>query len=101
MTDGPDDLTPAAVAALLRIREGTLRNWRSSGYGPPYLKLGAGVVYRRADVLGWMEAQRVVPAGRIKKIDGPVTTEALDTTGADYVVEGDQIRRVPAGRGSK
>jgi DNA-binding transcriptional MerR regulator len=59
-----EELTPGAVAKLLRITEGTLRNWRSQGLGPPYLKLGAGVVYRRADVLAWIEAQRVIPAGR-------------------------------------
>lgn len=39
-------LTSQEVADQLGITEGTLRNWRYQGDGPPYVKLGSTVRYR-------------------------------------------------------
>lgn len=37
----------------------TLARWRCQGTGPAYMKSGARVVYRGADVLAWLSARRV------------------------------------------
>lgn len=42
----------AAYLAALSIR--TLESLRLRGDGPPFIKLGRAVRYRRADVLGWL-----------------------------------------------
>ena len=38
-------LTPREVAVRWRINAQTLANWRSSGRGPDYIKIGAKVLY--------------------------------------------------------
>ena len=35
-----DLLTPAELAAMLGMSPRTLANWRSTGKGPPYVKIG-------------------------------------------------------------
>lgn len=50
--------TSGEAAELLRIAEHTLRVWRLSGKGPKFLKRGARVFYRGADILDW-EASRL------------------------------------------
>jgi predicted DNA-binding transcriptional regulator AlpA len=45
------------VAQLIGVPEATLRFWRHINAGPPSAKLGRRVVYRREDVLAWIEAQ--------------------------------------------
>ncbi len=52
---GDELLTEAEAARLLRIAPRTLRWWRSKGTGPPYVRLGRRVMYRRAAVLKWLE----------------------------------------------
>jgi predicted DNA-binding transcriptional regulator AlpA len=42
------------VAALLGLRPNTLAQWRVSGAGPTYLKVGRRVRYRVADVDAWL-----------------------------------------------
>lgn len=55
------------VAALLNEKEAarflsmsyrTLQSWRSAGEGPPYLKLGRSIRYRRGDLIAWVDASR-------------------------------------------
>lgn len=36
-----------------RITLGTLRNWRAAKKGPPYLKIGKAVLYRRDALIAW------------------------------------------------
>lgn len=45
-------LTPAELAARWKTSTGTLANWRSKEFGPPYMKFGgAGFVrYRLVDI---------------------------------------------------
>lgn len=45
-------LTTIQVADLLQVRPQTVRSWRSRGRGPaiPFIKIGATIRYRRADV---------------------------------------------------
>lgn len=50
--------TTAELAAYLRVPEGTVRDWRLKGQGPPAFKFGRSVRYRIPDVEAWAEAQR-------------------------------------------
>lgn len=54
----PGDLLAAEeLAALLGTSTITLANWRSTGKGPRFVKIGERMVrYRRADVLAFIEA---------------------------------------------
>lgn len=54
-------LTPAQVAERYsgRVSVRTLANWRWSGTGPKFLKLGGRVVYALPDLEAW-EARRTV-----------------------------------------
>lgn len=53
---GADLLDPEAAAAALGVSPGTLSVWRSTGrYNLPFLKVGARVKYRRADLDEWLE----------------------------------------------
>lgn len=50
------------VAALLGVSLRTLRRWRAElSYGPPTIRIGRFVKYRREDVLTWIEEQREHP----------------------------------------
>ena len=48
-----------ALAELLGTTTGTLANWRSEGRGPRYIKCGATVLYREADVEAFLAAHAV------------------------------------------
>jgi hypothetical protein len=57
ITDEPIDA--AAAAGLMGLAPSTLAKMRCFGGGPPFLKLGRKVVYRRADLADWLNARRV------------------------------------------
>ena len=48
----------------------TWAHWRSEGRGPTFLKVGARVFYRGADLNAWLDARTVEPT-----IDGGIRTE--------------------------
>jgi predicted DNA-binding transcriptional regulator AlpA len=50
-------LGPGDVSALLGLPVATLANWRCAGKGPPFLRVGRHVRYRRQDVETWVDAQ--------------------------------------------
>lgn len=45
------------ASAMLRLSPATLRNWRWKGSGPPYVRLGSRVLYRRSELLAFVERQ--------------------------------------------
>ena len=51
-------LSEIETAARLNLPRKTLSNWRSSGGGPPYFKLGARVLYDERDLDEWLESCR-------------------------------------------
>lgn len=53
----PDLLFGEEVSEITRIPLPTLRFYRHAGKGPRSFKLGARVVYKRSDVLDWIEQQ--------------------------------------------
>lgn len=56
-------ITRPEFAALAKVAPETTRRWAREGYGPPVLKLGRLVRYRRSSVLAWLAAQEQAPAG--------------------------------------
>jgi predicted DNA-binding transcriptional regulator AlpA len=57
ITGGPADLVDEArLAARLGVSRSTLQNWRYSGRGPRWIKLGRLIRYRIADVDSFLEA---------------------------------------------
>ncbi len=57
----PDFLTEAEVSARYRgaVSEGTLRNWRNKRIGPPFVKIGKSVLYRREDLERWEQRHMI------------------------------------------
>jgi hypothetical protein len=49
-------LTSDQVAAMLIVDVQTLANWRCQNQGPPYLKLGRLVRYRRCNIESWLKS---------------------------------------------
>lgn len=43
-------ITPSELAQRWRISAQTLANWRSAGRGPPYIRLGRGILYRLSEI---------------------------------------------------
>ncbi|WP_249933308.1 helix-turn-helix domain-containing protein [Blastococcus sp. CCUG 61487] len=50
-------LTITEAADVLRAPVATLRYWRHLGTGPNSFRLGRRVLYRRADLRSWIDAQ--------------------------------------------
>jgi predicted DNA-binding transcriptional regulator AlpA len=58
--DAADDtlMSEAQAAALLGVTQRTLQGWRRNGAGPGFVRLTArSVRYRRADLVGWVNAR--------------------------------------------
>lgn len=49
----------AEAAAIIGIKDHTLRVWRLRGKGPPFFKVGYAVRYDRAEVEAWMMKRKV------------------------------------------
>jgi predicted DNA-binding transcriptional regulator AlpA len=54
------DHPPERVAAYLGGSIGTLSNWRNFGTGPKFRKVGGKVMYRKADVIAWVDSNPAV-----------------------------------------
>jgi predicted DNA-binding transcriptional regulator AlpA len=48
-------LNEKEAARFLSMSYRTLQSWRSAGEGPPYLKLGRSIRYRRGDLIAWID----------------------------------------------
>ena len=55
---GAEYLSTAEAAEFIGLAVGTLELWRSRGEGPAHVRLGRRVVYRKADVEAWLDANR-------------------------------------------
>jgi hypothetical protein len=57
--DGDDDdlLTTMAVAAWLGVSAEWIEIGRGQRYGPPFVKIGRMVRYRRGDVIDWLRSR--------------------------------------------
>jgi len=54
-------LTEMQAADLLRLSVRTLQSWRTKVFGPPFVRAGRAVRYRRRDLIDWIEANTVSP----------------------------------------
>jgi len=54
---------PSAPELRQIAAEQTLAAWRHKGRGPAYTMSGARVLYKGADLLAWLDANRVVTEG--------------------------------------
>lgn len=52
-------LSDREVEQLYGIKAGTLRNWRSQGRGPSFVKDGKVILYRRKDLEAYLQGRRV------------------------------------------
>jgi hypothetical protein len=52
-----DFLTQKEAAGELKVCERTLDRWRRLGEGPPIIKLGRRILYRRSSLLEWLRGQ--------------------------------------------
>lgn len=50
-------MTVVEVAEYVRVSRQTVYRWRSVGEGPPWIKAGGAVRYRREDVDAWLESR--------------------------------------------
>ena len=57
----PELLTISEAAELLRAPVATLRYWRHRDIGPRSFRLGRRVLYRRDDLVAWIDAHREHP----------------------------------------
>jgi hypothetical protein len=56
-------LTTQEVAARLRVRPGTLCDWRVAGSGPAFIRCGRSIRYLPSAVREFLDRQTVAPAG--------------------------------------
>lgn len=54
----PECMSTRELAAMIGLGEITLQQMRHRGEGPPFVKLGRRVIYRRADVDAWLAENR-------------------------------------------
>lgn len=52
-------LSDVEAAEFISTSPQTLRNWRSAGKGPSYIKIGRLVRYRLDDLIKFMESGRI------------------------------------------
>jgi len=52
-------LTEAQAAELLALSSRTLQAWRARGGGPPFVRAGRSVRYKRGDLLCWISENTV------------------------------------------
>lgn len=56
----PEYLDPRSVSEFLGgVSTKTLSNWRVSGFGPPFVKIGRAVRYPLDDLRRWLRARTV------------------------------------------
>ncbi len=58
LNDSFDLITEGEVAAILRLKTATVAEMRRKQKGPPHIKVGGSIRYRRYEVIAWIEEQR-------------------------------------------
>ena len=54
--ESPEYLTLTEASELIRTPTATLYQWRTKKTGPPSIKVGRRVIYRRTDLEKWLES---------------------------------------------
>lgn len=58
-------LSTSEAASALHVSPRTLIRWRGERAGPPWIKAGRKILYRRSDIDTWLEAHRVEPVAEV------------------------------------
>jgi hypothetical protein len=58
--DADNLLAEVHAAELLGLSSRTLQAWRGKSVGPPYVRAGRAIRYRRRDLIAWMDANTVL-----------------------------------------
>lgn len=69
-------LDPQAAEKFSGLAVATLAKLRCVGGGPTYVKLGRKCVYRRGDLIDWLNARRVANTTDAARLAARLTTEA-------------------------
>jgi predicted DNA-binding transcriptional regulator AlpA len=54
-------MTSRELSTAIGVQDNTLRHWRCTGTGPPFVRVGQAVRYRIGDVERWLEERTVQP----------------------------------------
>ncbi len=54
-------LSSKAAAQRWGMAEQTFANWRNLRKGPPYIRIGSKIVYRKADLIAYENENRIDP----------------------------------------
>jgi hypothetical protein len=60
-------ISRADLAQELEVTEATLRRWAAERWGPPCIRAGRKIFYRRAAVVEWLEDQEVAGQRRSRR----------------------------------
>ena len=60
-----DYMTPEEAAKYIKASLANLAKRRGDGAGPPFIRVGRLVRYRRTDLDNWMNSQRVTTGERL------------------------------------
>ncbi|CAH1696801.1 DNA-binding protein [Hyphomicrobiales bacterium] len=60
-----DYMTPEEAAKYIKTSLANLAKRRCDGDGPPYMRVGRLVRYRKSDIDNWMNARRVATGERL------------------------------------
>jgi hypothetical protein len=60
-------ISRADLAQELEVTEGTLRRWSAQRWGPPCIRAGRKVFYRRTAVVEWLEDQEAAELRRARR----------------------------------
>jgi excisionase family DNA binding protein len=55
--ESPEYLTLTEASELIRTPTATLYQWRTKKIGPPSIKVGRRVLYKRADLKAWLDSK--------------------------------------------
>lgn len=69
-------LDPQAAENLTGLAVATLAKWRCVGGGPVFVKAGRKVLYRRADLIDWLNERRVASTTDAARLAARLTAEA-------------------------
>lgn len=60
-------ISRADLAQELEVTEGTLRRWAAERSGPPCIRAGRKIFYRRSAVVEWLEDQETTHPRRARR----------------------------------
>jgi len=60
-------ISRANLAQELEVTEGTLRRWTLERWGPPCIRAGRKIFYRRSAVIEWLEDQEAADLRRARR----------------------------------